>query len=123
MPITKSSILILATLLLGAPLVAEKSKGKTKGKGNAGQSVSAGAAISADIQVVLGDYRRIMGEYVRERPAGALPPGLAKRGGSLPPGLEKQLRKNGALPPGLQKKLTPYPAELSRRPAGQLMPR
>jgi hypothetical protein len=115
MPLTKGCTLILTAALLCAPLIAQTSKGKSKSKGNGGQSTLADAAISADIQIILGEHRRIVREYVRERPADSLPPGLAKRGGSLPPGLEKQLSRNGVLPPGLRKKLSPYPAELSRR--------
>ncbi|MBI2358589.1 MAG: hypothetical protein HYV04_06735 [Deltaproteobacteria bacterium] len=62
----------------------------------------------------LPEERRIIREYFAGS-YGALPPGLAKRGGSLPPGLQKQLQKKGRLPPGLQKRLEPIPADLEVR--------
>lgn len=62
----------------------------------------------------LPEERRIIREYFAGS-YGALPPGLAKRGGNLPPGLQKQIRRKGQLPPGLQKRLQPLPAELEVR--------
>ena len=105
-------------LLMSGPLLAGPGKGShhgQKGRGKAKHARKSNPPAPVDIGVSLGRYRHIMRDYLDHRPAGSLPPGLAKRGGDLPPGLAKHLHKNGTLPPGLQKRLTPYPADLSRQ--------
>lgn len=106
-------VVALVSLMAGT-LHGEPAKDKEKGKGKAHQPASH-SSTTIDVEVVLGDYRRVVREYVDHQPKGSLPPGLAKRGGDLPPGLAKQLRKNGTLPPGLQKRVSSYPPDLVRR--------
>ena len=113
MSIARFMFFVLAGVMLASPLAAAgKGKGKGKGKPNLASHSRSGTQV--DIAVVIGEHRRIVGEYLSHPPSGGLPPGLAKRGGALPPGLEEQLRKNGSLPPGLQKRVTSYPADLAR---------
>lgn len=111
--ITKLCIVLALASLIATPLHSEPAKNKEKGKAHQASSTQASATI--DIEVVLGDYRRVVREYFDHPPSGSLPPGLAKRGGDLPPGLAKQLRKKGTLPPGLQKRVAPYPPDLAKR--------
>ncbi len=106
-------ILVLIVLVAGPAAYGDKEHKKAKDRGP--EKAQAHSSTTVDIDVVLGDYRRIVREYAENPPSGSLPPGLAKRGGDLPPGLQKQLRKNGTLPPGLQKKLSPYPRDLAAR--------
>jgi hypothetical protein len=105
----------MATLMSG--ILPSKPANDKNGKGKGKSQPAADSHLSAtiDLHVVLGEYRRVVKDYVDHQPSGSLPPGLAKRGGDLPPGLAKQLRKNGTLPPGLQKRLTRYPADLAKR--------
>ena len=110
-------VLALASLMAG-PLHAEPGKKQHKREKEKARTIEATASRSSttlDVEVILGEYRRIVRDYIEDQPSGSLPPGLAKRGGALPPGLAKQLRRNGTLPPGLRKRLAPYPAGLARR--------
>ena len=114
----KSLAMLVLGLLLSTVLPVGEGKGKgAKEKGNSETHKAADSDSSTivDINIVLGEHRRIVSGYLDHYPKGGLPPGLAKRGGALPPGLEKQLHKNGRLPPGLRKRLAPYPADLTRR--------
>jgi len=104
-------ILLAAVSLYAGPAKDKQNKGKEKAK----HTTASDGSTAVDIDIVLGDYRRIVRNYFDHPPTGSLPPGLAKRGGSLPPGLEKQLQKNGTLPPGLQKRLSPYPSDLAKQ--------
>jgi hypothetical protein len=104
---------LAAGTLQAAP--AKDNNGKQKDKGKSHRAAGSHASATIDVHVVLGEYRRVVSEYVDHQPGGSLPPGLAKRGGDLPPGLAKQLRKNGTLPPGLQKRVSSYPPDLRKR--------
>jgi hypothetical protein len=115
---SKKSSLLLVGLLITLPLTAAAGKDKGhegKGGSKSHQPVASPFSAAVDIDIVLGEYRRVVRDYLDHYPGGGLPPGLAKRGGDLPPGLEKQLRKNARLPPGLQKRLAPYPTDLKHR--------
>ena len=110
--ISVSALFLLAAMTLSAVPAKDK---PNKGKGNSKARYASASGGAVDIDIVLGDYRRIVRDYIDHPPSGSLPPGLAKRSGELPPGLEKQLRSKGTLPPGLQKRLAPYPPDLARR--------
>ncbi len=117
MPVRICTVLAVG-LLMTVALNAGPGNGKqNNGKGNpkTKHAAASGFSTTIDVDIILGEYRRIVRDYIEHPPNGSLPPGLAKRGGALPPGLAKQLRRNGTLSPGLQKRLAPYPADLARR--------
>jgi hypothetical protein len=115
---SRSILLVIVALSVGACVVVAqgnsqgKGKGKDKDKGQGQASVQAGVQAGVSVVFSSSERRMILDHY---NPGGkGLPPGLAKRS-DLPPGLEKQLRKNGRLPPGLDKKIDPFPMDLERR--------
>ena len=106
--IAHSLVLIVIISVSGAALWAQKDRHQNQPPGISGHVA---------VDVFIGKDQEMIRRYYVDHP-GALPPGLAKRGGDLPPGLAKQLARKGHLPPGLEKKLTPFPVALE----GQLAP-
>jgi len=101
------ALIILASMSAAQPMWAQKDKHPNPPPPNQASGISG----HVDVDIFVGKDQEAIRRYYMAHP-GALPPGLAKRGGDLPPGLAKQLARKGHLPPGLEKKIAPFPVAL-----------